>query len=380
MANDRYDLIVIGTGAIGSAALWRAAQHGLNVLGLDRFPPGHDQGSSHGRTRIIRQAYFEHPDYVPLLLRTYELWSELELARAERLFYQTGLLQVGPADGHVVPGVLESARRHGLDVESLSAQECRKRFPAFAVSDDCQGVFEHQAGYLRVERCVGAQAEEAQRLGAQMQCGVTVTGWKADRDHVEVTTDQASYQAERVIITAGAWASQLLSDLGVPLVVRRKPQFWFDVQDTSYDAERGCPAYLFETPGGVFYGFPRIDEHGVKVAEHTGGEAVTDPLTVDRAERPADLARVRAFTQRYLPRLSDRRLAHSVCMYTMSSDEHFIVDRHPATERVAFAAGLSGHGFKFAPVLGEALIDLATNGAAALPIAFLSLRRFPATE
>jgi len=162
--------------------------------------------------------------------------------------------------------------------------------------------------------------------------------------------------------------------------VRRKPQFWFEAQDTSYDAERGCPAYLFETPGGVFYGFPRIDEHGVKVAEHSGGDSVADPLQVDRAERPADFARVRSFTQRYLPRLTDRRVAHSVCMYTMSPDEHFIVDRHPATERVVFAAGLSGHGFKFAPLLGEALVDLATNGATALPMEFLELRRFAATH
>jgi sarcosine oxidase len=377
MAYERYDVIVIGAaGAVGSAAMWRAAQRGLRVLGLDRFPPGHDRGSSHGRTRIIRQAYFEHADYVPLLLWTYELWAELEQAGAERLFHPTGLLQVGPAEGHVVRGVLESARRHDLYVESLSASECRRRFPAFTIPDDCRGVFEPAAGYLRVERCLVAQANEALRHDAQFKTGVTVTGWKVEPTHVVVSTDQGEYAAERIIVTAGAWAGELLRDLGVPLIVRRKPQFWFEARDESYDAERGCPAYLFETPRGVFYGFPRLDEHGVKVAEHTGGETVADPLAVDRAERAEDVARVREFTRHALPRLTDRLLAHSVCMYTMSPDEHFIVDRHPGSERVVFAAGLSGHGFKFSPVLGEALVDLAISGSTKLPIEFLGLARF----
>jgi glycine/D-amino acid oxidase-like deaminating enzyme len=178
MANDRYDLIVIGTGAIGSAALWQAARRGLQVLGLDRFPPGHDQGSSHGRTRIIRQAYFEHPDYVPLLLRTYELWAELEQARSERLFHQTGLLQVGPADGHVVSGVLK-ARVHGLDVESLRDTD---NVSAFAVADDCQGVFEHRR--LRVERCVVAQAAEGQRPAFLITVRRPRSPVEAHRDHV----------------------------------------------------------------------------------------------------------------------------------------------------------------------------------------------------
>lgn len=376
MATDRYDLIVIGAGAVGSAAMWRAARRGLKVLGLDRFPPGNDRGSSHGRTRIIRQAYFEHPDYVPLLLRAYELWAELEQARGERLFVQTGLLQVGPGDGYVVRGVLESARRHGLDVESLSVEECRQRFGAFNFVDGDHGVFERKAGLLRVEQCVVAQAEEAMRSGAEVRTGVTVLNLTFAPTHVVVTTDQGNVETERAIVTAGAWASQLLHELKVPLVVRRKPQFWFEAPDHSYDADRGCPAYLFETPEGVFYGFPRSDAHGVKVAEHTGGETVSNPLSVDRSLRAEDLSRVSDFARQRLPHLGERLLAHSVCMYTMSPDEHFIVDRHPESDRVAFAAGLSGHGFKFAPVLGEALVDLVTTGRTELPIGFLGSHRF----
>ncbi len=375
MSSDFYDVIVAGTGAVGSAALWQAAERGLKVLGLDRFPPGHDRGSSHGRTRIIRQAYFEHSDYVPLLLRAYQLWAELERIQGESLLRQTGLLQVGPANGIVVQGVLASAQRHGLQVESLSTDECRRCFPAFAAPDGHQGVFEPRAGYLHVESCVIAQSETAARLGATLRTGESVCDWRRETNHIVVRTEKQEYAAARLIVTAGAWAGQLLADLGIPLVVRRKPVFWFAAEDDSYDVDRGCPTYLFETPSGVFYGFPRLDEHGVKVAQHTGGETVNDPLAVDRAERDADRACLQGFIAAHLPRLSARVLGHSVCMYTMSPDEHFIVDRHPACSSVVFAAGLSGHGFKFAPVLGQALVELAIDGRSALPVGFLSLDR-----
>jgi sarcosine oxidase len=376
MPTERYDLIVAGTGAVGSAALWQAALRGLRVLGIDRFPPGHDHGSSHGRTRIIRQAYFEHPDYVPLLLRAYELWHELEHACGEQLLRQTGLLQVGPADGFVVNGVVDSAKRHGLQVETYSADDCQQRFPAFRIPPDQVAVFEPKAGFLHVERCVIAQADEAQRLGAVLRVGETVQGFRQDGDHVVVTTDKQEYIATRLVVTAGAWAGQWLAELGVPLTVRRKPVYWFEPQDDRFEADQGCPAYLFETPAGVFYGFPRIDEHGVKVAEHTGGETVADPLTVDRGDRVADREPLLRFTAAHLPGLTDRILGHNVCLYTMSPDEHFIVDRHPELPAVAFAAGLSGHGFKFAPVLGQALVELAIGGQSRLPVDFLSLSRW----
>lgn len=376
MPSSHWDLIVIGAGAVGSAAMWRAATRGLRVLGLDRFPAGHDRGSSHGRTRIIRQAYFEHADYVPLLLRAYDLWAELEAARGEKLLHQTGLLQVGPADGFVVPGVLASAARHGLAVEALTAAECRKRFPAFRVPDECCAAFEKKAGYLPVERCVIAQIDEAIRQGASLESGVAVHGWQEHADRVAVTTDRGTFSADRVIVTAGAWANDLLRELGVPLIVRRKPQFWFATRDASYDVDRGTPAYLYETPRGVFYGFPRLDEHGVKVAEHSGGDEVADPLNVDRTLHVADLMRVQEFTGIHLLLLGQEMSEHKVCMYTMTPDEHFIVDRYPDSERIAFAAGLSGHGFKFAPVLGEALTQLALDVRSDLPIEFLSLRRF----
>jgi monomeric sarcosine oxidase len=370
-----YDAIVIGAaGGVGSAALFHLASRGARVLGLDRFPPGHDQGSSHGRTRIIRQAYYEHPDYVPLLLRAYQLWDELGALRGLPLRHEIGLLQVGPHDSSVLAGVRQSAQQHRLEVEELMAPQIAERFPGFRTDDDWLGLFERRAGYLDVEQCVVAHAEEAVKRGAALRTGVEVRNWTSRSGEISVSTDAGDFQAARLIVAAGSWAPQLLRELGIPFVVRRKPQFWYPA-NAAYRADHGCPAYLFDLPEGIFYGIPQIDDHGLKVAEHTGGEPVADPLQVDRELHPGDQQRVERFLVEHLPGVR-RELAHfSVCLYTLTPDEHFLVDRHPSDPRIALAAGLSGHGFKFTCVLGEALADLALSGGTKLPIGFLSLDR-----
>jgi monomeric sarcosine oxidase len=371
-----YDAIVLGTGGVGSAALFHLARRGVRALGLDRFPPGHDRGSSHGATRIIRQAYFEHPDYVPLLLRAYELWAELAERQRRRLYHEVGLLQIGPPNGEVVPGVLASAEQHHLPIEELTARQISARWPGFRAAEGHRGAFERRAGYLEVEACVLAHLEEALALGAELLTDRTVRGWRAAGSGVVVETDRESFSAGSLVIAAGAWAGQFLGELGVRLEVRRKPLFWFEAMETAYDAARGCPCFLFETPAGVFYGMPQIDALGVKVAEHTGGAVVTDPLAVTRGLEPAERRRVEEFISASLPQVSHRMTQHSVCMYTMSPDAHFLVDRHPAHPQVCFAAGLSGHGFKFTGVLGEALADLAIDGRTSLPVGFLGTDRF----
>jgi monomeric sarcosine oxidase len=371
-----YDVIVLGTGGVGSAAAYQLARRGARVLGIDQFPGGHDRGSSHGETRVIRQAYFEHPDYVPLLLRAYELWRELEQEAGADLLHQVGLLQVGPPSGCVVHGVLEAARLHGLKVESLSREEIPRRFPGFRAADDAVGVFEPAAGYLRVERCVLTHLAAANARGAEFRFGVTAHSWMRDGDSVRVATSEGTFTASKLIVTAGPWASKLLADIGVPLVVRRKHLYWFPTSDRSYHESHGCPTYLYELPQGVYYGFPQIDASGVKVAEHSGGAVVDDPTNDSRPLDPADQVRVEAFLTEYLPGVGRPMQRRSVCFYTMSPDEHFLVDRHPADENVLFVAGLSGHGFKFTSVLGEALAEMATEGKTGLPISFLSCRRF----
>jgi len=345
------------------------------VLGIDRFPPGHSRGSSHGQSRMIRQAYFEHPDYVPLVLRCYQLWAELEHRRGRQLFTQTGLVEIGPPDGAVLRGVLDSARRHALAVEPLSGPEIMSRWPGLRVPEPLGGVFEPRGGYLRVEECVRAQADEAVSRGAELHVGETALEWRPQGAGVTLRTDRTTYTADRLVIAAGCWAGTLLADLGLTLEVRRKPLYWYATESRDYLVERGCPAFLFELPSGVFYGFPQIDTAGVKIAEHSGGRVVVDPLLVNREIDPDDQRRVEEFAAACLPGLTNRCTAHTVCLYTMTSDEHFIVDRHPACPQVVFAAGLSGHGFKFAPVLGVALADLALEGQSELPIGFLSCLR-----
>ena len=377
---EHYDCIVIGTGGVGSAALFHLAQHGVHALGIDRFPPGHDRGSSHGDTRLIRLAYMEHPDYVPLLRRAYDLWAQISERCGQQLYTETGLLEVGPPDGAMVPGVLESAREHDLTIEQLTAAEVEHRFPSFRVPETMMAVFEKRAGYLQVEACVLAYLAEAQQLGAALRSNEIVHAWRADGQGVVVTTDTGQYTAERLIITPGAWATQLLGDVGIPFTIRRKSLFWYEVSNPIYNMESGCPCYFYETPEGDFYGFPQVGASGFKVAEHSGGQTMTDPLALDRDVYPDDQQQVEHFLGTYVPGVSQQRQKHVVCMYTVSPDEHFVVDHHPHHPQVAFTAGLSGHGFKFASVLGEILTELALDGQTQLPAEFLSCQRFSRRE
>lgn len=375
---NRYDAIVLGAGGVGSAALYHLARRGVRAVGIDRFNPPHDRGSSHGQSRAIRQAYFEHPDYVPLLVEAYRLWRELEQRTGRRLLHQVGAVEIGPADGVVVPGVLRAAAEHQLPVEPLSAADIRSRWPGLRVEEPLVGVHEPTAGFLLVEDCVRAHLDAARDAGAELLVDTRVLDWSAEQAGVRVRTSAGEIEADRLIVAAGAWAGPLLADLKVRLAVRRKSLFWFAAGSAEYDVAAGLPVYLFELPHGVFYGFPKLDERGVKFAEHSGGRAIDDPLMVDRSIDPDEERRLVAVLPRCLPGVSPRVTDHVVCLYTMSPDEHFIVDRHPAHANVVFAAGLSGHGFKFAPVLGQALADLALSGGSHLPIGFLSLGRFEA--
>jgi monomeric sarcosine oxidase len=394
---EAYDVIVLGAGGVGSAALYHLAHRGARVLGIDRYHPPHDRGSTHGTTRVIRQAYFEHPDYVPLVVEGYRLWHDLEQQVGRRLFHETGLVEIGRADGVVVPGVLRAAEEHRLEVEQLFAAEIEHRWPGLRVPDEMVGVYEPGAGYLLVEECVRAHLEAAAAAGARLRTDTEVHGWSATGDAARVRTSAGEFAAAALVIAAGPWAGSMLSSIWEgeapaepsagsqfasagaspsPLTVLRKSLFWFECDAPQYDAAAGFPVFLFELPAGMFYGFPKLDGRGVKVAEHTGGRPIDDPANVNREIDPGEERVLRDFLAAHLPGVSPRVADHAVCLYTMSPDEHFIVDRHPAHANVVFAAGLSGHGFKFTPVLGLALANLAHVGTTDLPIGFLSLERF----
>jgi sarcosine oxidase len=370
-----FDCIVLGVGGFGSGALYHLARRGARVLGIEQFDVAHDRGSSHGETRIIRKAYFEHPDYVPLLHRAYELWRELELETGRQLMHPVGLFIAGSPDCESVAGTVHAAALHQLPLERLDPAAARKRFPGYRFHEDFSIVFEPEAGYLEVENCVATHVAAAVARGAQLRTNETVIDWQSDGRRVVVKTATGEYSAASLVITAGPWAGQVLGACGHLLRVVRKPVFWFAADDT-YDVSRGNSTFFFETPAGQFYGFPRIDGRTIKMAEHTGGETVTDPLMVDRTHHAADLARVGEFLNEFMPAIEPKPVRQSVCMYTKTPDSHFCIDRHPEWDNVVIGAGFSGHGFKFTTVLGEALADLATAGRTNLPVGFLSLKRF----
>ncbi len=371
-----YDAIVVGVGGVGSAALYHLARRGLKVLGIDRFPPGHARGSSHGDTRVIRRAYFEHPNYVPLLDRAYQNWRELETLCGQSLLAQVGLLEIGPPQGILIPGVRRASQAYALPLQELSGHEVSDRFPGFIMPDDAVAIFEPEGGYLFVEECIRNYVQQALALGAEIEIGTAVTSWISSDSSVSVDCAGTIFQSDRLIIAPGAWAPDLLSELGIRFRILRKHLHWYALNDRlAYDSRQGSPVFFYETQAGCYYGFPSLDQQSLKVAEHSWGDEIVDPLAVDRGRDPRESLRVEAFVSQHLSLVETRETRHEVCMYTMTEDEHFVVDIHPEFNNVCFAVGLSGHGFKFASVLGEILAGLAIDKRCALPIEFLNSRR-----
>jgi sarcosine oxidase len=374
-----YDVIVLGLGGMGSAAAAHLARRGQRVLGLERFGPAHDQGSSHGGSRIIRQAYFEDPAYVPLLLRAYELWERLEADTGEDLLTLTGGLMIGPEDSRTVRGSLRSARAWDLAHEVLGGQEVRRRFPTLAPGPTDIALYESEAGFLRPEAVVRAQLAEAERAGADLRFEEPALGWEALEGGVRVRSATGTHEAGRLVVSPGPWAPAVLGDLGLPLVVERQVQYWFDPPE-GIDAflPGRQPIWIWEEPDGVqFYGFPAVDGAGggVKTAFFRMGEQTT-PDTIDRAVHPDEVERMRGRLRRSVPGLDGPLLRATTCMYTTTPDEHFVVDRHPALPQVTLAAGFSGHGFKFVSVVGEILADLSIEGVTAHDISLFRADRW----
>ncbi len=357
-----FDVIVAGLGAMGSAAACHLARRGQRVLGLDRFTPPHTYGSSHGQTRIIREAYFEHPIYVPMVRRAYELWDELARHTRTDLFRQTGGLMIGRPDSIVVTGARRSARTHGLPHEVLNAAEIRRRFPALRPDDDMNAVLEPRAGILFPERCVTAHLAQAREHGAALRFDEPVISWEAEGDGVKVSTSQGDYRAGQLVLSAGAWINSLLPGLTLPFQVERQVLFWFDApRSPALFAPECCPIHLWQFDGQhFFYGFPDLGD-GVKVACHHDGE-FTSPDQVRREVAPDEVESMRRILRRFLPDADGPLRSATVCLYTNTPDEHFWIDRHPAHPQVLLASPCSGHGFKFSSAIGEILADLVCDG------------------
>ncbi len=370
-------MAVVGLGAAGSAALQSLATRGTSCIGLDRWSPPHAHGSTHGRSRIIRQSYYESPAYVPLVQRAWSLWEQLERDSGRTLLHPTGGLMLGPGDGDLVTGARTSAIRHGLAHEMLTAAELRRRFPQFAVDDSMVGLWEQQAGVLDPEACVDAALDRAARHGATVQTDTTVAGWQSTDQGITVVTSAGTIACEQLILAAGAWLPTLLP--GLPLTVERQVMWWFDpLRAEARLGAADCPVFMWEWEAGrIFYGLPDQGA-GVKVARHHEGDLV-NPDEVDRQASLVELTTIRRLLERYLPDANGALRESAVCLYTNTPDHHFILGPHPGDPRVLLASPCSGHGFKFASVIGEILADLALTGGSPFDLRPFAPTRFTAS-
>lgn len=377
-----YDVIVIGLGAMGSAAAYQLAQRGQRVLGIEQFTPAHSLGSSHGATRIVRKAYFERPDYVPLLVRTYELWDELAARSGRKLFTRCGALMIGRPESEVVAGTLASARRWSLPHELLSPAQLRERFPQFSLPQDQVAVFEADAGYVPPELAILTNLELATEAGAELRFKTVVEAVDLTTDGVRVVAGGQRISAAKVVVATGAWAGRL-ADLGrYGVKVTRQTVHWFEPTTgvTDFTDDR-FPVFVWALPmppgepGVELYGFPHVDgDRGVKAAIYRDSPSVdVNPDTIDREVADVEYERVRQLLSESIPALAGARTDSTVCMYAGVADDDFVLGLHPGSSgRMVVAVGFSGHGFKFVPVVGEIVADLVIDGTTRYEIEFLS--------
>ena len=373
-----YDVIVLGLGGMGSATLFHLARRGLRVLGLERFDLVHEHGSSHGLTRIIRLAYWEHPTYVSLLRRAYQLWRELEDLSGERLLHVTGSVDAGPAGGSVFEGALRSSELHGLPHQVMDGAELHRRFPGYRLPREMRCLYQPEGGFLLPERCNVAHVERAHTHGAEVHCREPVLGWGATGGSVWVRTTRGRYEAGRLVICAGPWAARLVPELGGLAVPERQVLAWLQPARPEYFRPDAFPVFNLEVEEGRYYGFPSFLVPGFKFGKYHHRGEIVDPDGARREPEPEDEDLLRAFAQRYFPDGAGPTMMLKACLFTNSPDRHFILDRHPDHPEVAIAAGFSGHGYKFCSVIGEIMADLAQDGRTRHDIEFFSLTRFAA--
>ena len=376
-ASNVFDVIVVGVGGMGSAAIYHLAKRGRRVLGIEHFDIPHDQGSSHGVNRIYRLAYYEHPAYVPLMLRARDLWLQLERTAGEQLVYQTGSIDAGPPGSEVFAGSLASCEIHGLDHEVLDSAALSRRFPGYRLPEDARAVLQPDGGFVLSERSIVAHVNAAVGLGAVVRAREPVRSWvTTPAGGVSVVTDRGSYEAGALVITAGAWAGHLVEELEPLAVPERQVLGWFQpVRPELFTPER-FPVFNLHVDEGRFYGFPVFGVPSFKIGLYHHLEQTADPDHLDRSISECDEEVLRAAVSRYFPEANGPTVALKVCMFTNSPDEHFIIDTLPDHPQVHVAAGFSGHGYKFASAVGEIMTELATTGDSESDLSMFRLSRF----
>lgn len=378
-----YDAIVVGTGTMGIAACAALASRGVHVLGLDQYSIPHDLGSHSGYTRIIRQAYYEHPDYVPLLQRSYQLWKDLESDQNLKLYHETGIIYMGRSDSPILEGTLKASHLYGIPVQSGDNRLLPSKHSQFTIPPDWKLLWEPQAGYLDVNLSLTGFYQQAIHAGATILTGEKVVRWNLVDGHIEVYTESQTYMAEKLILTAGPWMDGLIANVGLPLKVTRQVLAWVDVPEPFRYTDPQFPCWFLHDPEmGMFYGFPISNSgapeapKGIKLGLHMPG-VTTHPDQMDRDIHDSDQEIIQYCIKKYMPQLNNQPIQYKTCMYTYTPDEHFILDYLPESgTQVIIAAGFSGHGFKFAPVIGEVLSDFFLENKSSLDLGFLSLKRF----
>ena len=379
-----FDVIVLGVGSMGSSTCYYLAKQGVKVLGLEQFDIPNELSSHAGQTRIIRKAYFEHPDYVPLLEKSYQNWKHLEDITGTQVYFKTGLLYFGNSNHPVMKGVHASANKYNIKLDTLSAKDMKTTYPQINISNDFEKLFEPEAGFITPERAILLYTDKALQNGAVIKTKIKVLEWRKTANGIEVTTSGGSYFANKLIITAGPWSGKMIKGLSSSLSVTRQVVAWVIPKNRSLFELGRLPCWIIadDTKPGIFYGFPILPVGkfsgpiGFKLAHHYRG-AISDPDTISRIPTADDEANLVDALNKYFPDGYKATHVLKTCMYTNTPDENFILDFLPDYDKdVVIAAGFSGHGFKFASVVGEIMSDLALKGGTPLPIGFLNAKRF----
>ncbi len=373
---NEYDAIVIGVGGMGSAALHHLASRGWRTLGLEQYDIPHEMGSSHGYSRMIRYTLQEHPSYVPLVRRAYELWHQLENVSGEKLLVTTGSVRAGYAEDEYFLGAVAACEEHHIPYEVLTATETGRRFPGYRLENEMMAVYQADGGFLLPERCIVNHVNAALDAGAEVHGRERVQDWEPSGEGVVVRTNLGSYRAGRLVVTAGPWASKVAPALERYATAERQVLGWFQPDKPELFRTDSFPVFGMNVEEGRFYGFPVFGVPGFKVGRTHHLHQTVDPDQPGREIHEEDQALLRGFIERYFPAGAGPALSLKTCMFTNSPDGHFIIDLHPDYPQVSLASGFSGHGFKFASVIGEIMADLAMLGETAHDLSLFRLSRF----
>jgi sarcosine oxidase len=373
-------VVVIGLGATGSAALYQLARRGVAAIGIEQFALGHERGSSHGPTRIIRLAHFENAEYVPLMRRAYALWHELESVAGIRLLHVNGILEIGPPDAEIVRGTLAATQRHDLTPEILDARTLMRRYPAFRLPHDWVGVLQRDGGTVEARKAIETNISVATKQSARVTVNEKVLAIEPRGNGVRVITGSNKIDADAAIVAGGPWMRSLVPELAPLLRITRQVTAWFAPEDAAQFAADRFPVFILESEFGNHYGLPAYESMGVKVAKHGHLQENVEPDGYQTTISAADEAAIRAPLTQYLPAANGQMLSAETCLYTMTPDGTFIVDRMPGFPQIVIASPCCGHGFKFSPLVGEILADLATGGATKIDIVQFRLQRFTAPQ